>query len=174
MMMTNRYIHRAKHAQNKGFTLVEFVIVGALVAILVGFAVPSFNNIIVSSRIASSVNEFIAGNAFARSEAITRKADIGLAPNQGTDWASGWVVFIDANFDGVRQPNEVILARGDAFPTGMTATDNSGAPGSPLVYVPGGTLRFNGAALGQRSIAIALKGQTKTLCIASTGSIRQC
>jgi type IV fimbrial biogenesis protein FimT len=159
--------------EQPGFTLVEFMVVVAVIAVLVTYAIPSFTDLITRSRIVASINHFVAGNTFARSEAISRKVNVGIAPATGTDWATGWVVFIDSNFDNVFNAGEVTLARGDPLPEGLTVTDNAGAPGSALVYVPGGTLRFNGAALGQRRLDMELKNQKRVLCVAATGSIRQ-
>lgn len=74
-----------------GFTLVELVIVVAVVGVLAGVAAPSFNEIILAQRLKSTSFDLIASLSYARSEAIKRNATITIAP-EGGNWASGWTV----------------------------------------------------------------------------------
>lgn len=107
---TRNHIHKAL----LGFTLIELIVAIAMAAILLTIAVPSFNELIKNTRIASSANELLASLQHARSEAATRKETIALCTssegmssatpgcNSAIDWSDGWIIFIDRNNDGTR------------------------------------------------------------------------
>ena len=78
--------------RNRGFTLIEVLIVIAVVAIFLGIAVPSFVTFIASQRVKTTSFDLYAALTFARSEAIKRRQTVTVAPVSGTDWATGWTV----------------------------------------------------------------------------------
>lgn len=61
---------------SKGFTLVELMIVIALLVILSVIAVPGFNTLVRDNRIQSQAEEFNALLQYARSEAVIRKVPV--------------------------------------------------------------------------------------------------
>jgi len=61
---------------NRGFTLVELMIVLALVAIIATVAVPQFGRLIDNNRVVSTTNSIVGLLSFARSEAIRRGARV--------------------------------------------------------------------------------------------------
>jgi type IV fimbrial biogenesis protein FimT len=112
---------RAQH----GFTLVELMVAIAVMAIVVGFAIPGFQSMVNSNRLASSANELIASLQTARIEAIRRNRRVVLCtsanPNAGaaarcaSSGIEGWIVFVDANTDGDFDPPGDTLVRNSAL-----------------------------------------------------------
>lgn len=88
-----------------GFTLIELMVVIALVAILVSLAAPSFQDFVIRNRSAAMANDFVGTVLRARNEAVSRNTCVVVCrstfannPPQcaaGTDWQPGWVVFVD-------------------------------------------------------------------------------
>lgn len=79
----------------RGFTIIELLITLALLSIIVAFAVPAFNNIILNNRFTSYSNTFVTGLAMARSEAISRNDNVSLVnvvADANNEWGGGWQV----------------------------------------------------------------------------------
>ena len=76
------------------------MVVVAIVAILASIAIPSYQQLIVSSRMGTQANEFLTMMQFTRSEAVKRNGRVtmcksadGAACIATGDWAQGWIVF---------------------------------------------------------------------------------
>jgi type IV fimbrial biogenesis protein FimT len=75
--------------QQQGFTLVELMVVLAVVAVLVTIAVPSFRSVTLSNRLTTSANEVVGALQTARMEAIKRNARTQLCSNSSVANATG-------------------------------------------------------------------------------------
>ena len=91
----------------RGFSLVESLVVVAVIGLMLGLAVPHVQRLLASRQVLAAAQAFVRDMAWARSEALKRSMRIGICTsvngqvcgNQG--WASGWIVFVDDNGNGV-------------------------------------------------------------------------
>lgn len=113
-----------------GFTLIELMITLAVAAILLTIGIPSFRDIIKNNRLVSYTNEFVAGSQLSRSEAVKRRrygyicASANLTScSNSTNWATGWIVWVDDNADSTPQTTE-LLRVGAALDATLTFVSN--------------------------------------------------
>ena len=78
----------------KGFTLIELMVVVALVALLASLAVPSYRSFLVNKQLSSASSDFLISMLQARSEAIRQGKRVSLLPSNGTDWTGGWYLTV--------------------------------------------------------------------------------
>ena len=102
-----------KHSLNthkkNGFTLIELMVTISIAAILISIAVPSFKTMLKNNRVTAATNEFVTALVLARSEALKRNNNISICTSLNqqscsgstSDYAKGWIIFMDCNEDGV-------------------------------------------------------------------------
>lgn len=79
-----------------GFTLIEVMVVIAIVGIFITIAAPSFTSFINTMRIKSASFDLVNDLNLARSEAIKRNADITVKIRKdATVWRDGWQIDFD-------------------------------------------------------------------------------
>lgn len=102
--------------KDSGFTIIELMVTISVAAILAAVAIPSMQDLIARNQITSANNELVAATMYARSEAVLRGVPVrvcnsdtttssssaSITCSTGTSWASGWIVFVDANGDDTR------------------------------------------------------------------------
>lgn len=75
-----------------GVTLNELLITLAIMAVLLGLAIPSFSNLMRSMRLTTINNELVGALAYARSEAVKRQRAVIVKPATAFHWESGWTI----------------------------------------------------------------------------------
>jgi len=115
-------IHRTGCSREAGFNLLELLITMSVAAILLTIAVPSFQYVTNSNRIAGEVNGLVGDLQFARAEAIKegRTVTVCVSVDHATcanssAWQSGWIVFSDPTNVGVVDAGETILRTQKTF-----------------------------------------------------------
>ena len=102
--------------KSRGFTLIELLVALTVAGVLVWLAYPSYANLMERVHATSRINALVSLIRFARHAAITQGNWVTLCPAVGErcsnsrDWETGIMGFTDLNRDGVRQPQESILA----------------------------------------------------------------
>ena len=131
-----------------GFTLVESMIVLAVAVILLGMAVPSFQRFLDNQRLTTAVNELHTAILLTRSEAIKRGVRVDLvAQGDPADWSQGWLVFADANVNGVADAGEEIVFRRGPITGGFTLSSTMSDNSRPYIAYDGtGRTRTNASA----------------------------
>lgn len=90
----------------KGFTLIELMIVIAIMAILASLAAPSFKTLATAQALRAASSDLQISLLQARSEALRTNRNVYVVPVSSTnpattsDWADGWSVFVDNNNSG--------------------------------------------------------------------------
>ena len=166
---------------DRGFTLVELLMVLCVAGILLTVAVPSFGRIISSSRLTAASNALLSSMYLARSEAIKRHGRVamcktvdGNACATSGGWEQGWIVFSDTNSNGVRDADEPVIEQIQALTT-IRATGNS--PVAKYVsYVATGSTRLIGGGLQAGTVTVCAEPGTsdeaRQIIISSVGRPR--
>lgn len=155
-----------------GFTLVELMMTLVILAILLGVGVPSFNLVLQNVRSASLANDLTSGLNLARSEAITRSAQVDICPsNNGTScsgsWTDGWIVIVNATSEVLRRfPEPPAGATITQTPT-ANATISFGPLGQPVAGLTQLVAQVDGCS-GDRAREINLEpaGRVRTRRVA--------
>ncbi|WP_300557267.1 GspH/FimT family pseudopilin [Limnohabitans sp. Rim8] len=109
-----------------GFTLLEALVAMALLGILVGLAAPTLSGLQARQQLQGQGEAFLNSLVLARSEALRRQQRVSLCA-QGLEaqcdtlgrWHQGWLVFADANHNGLRDSGEVLIEARPAVPLAM-------------------------------------------------------
>jgi len=76
-----------------GFTIIELMITLVILGVLIMVAIPSFNDLVLSTRVKGAASDVYAALTFARSEAIKRNTNVTVGPlTAGGQWVNGWQV----------------------------------------------------------------------------------
>ena len=138
--MNTMHTHREPTA---GFTLVEMLVVIAIIAIMLALAVPSYKSVTVQDRMASEIGDFTTDVELARSAAVKQGVPVTIcastnptaaAPACGGTWSTGWIVFTDvvspANQTYAAASGDTLLRIHAALQGGDTLAGSSGAIGA--------------------------------------------
>lgn len=105
MTNVNRARLSTRSSSAHGFTLIELIIVVAIISILFKFGMPAFSNLTLDNRMTAHINTMVASFNLARSEAVKRNKNIVICPNDDGEcakrpyWHKGWMMFVDNNKD---------------------------------------------------------------------------
>lgn len=174
--------------KQRGFTLIEMLVVLAIAAILVMLAAPSFKRLIQSNSMASGVNTFLSDLRYARSESVrlgggivmcrsddpeaaTPACNTGTGPN-ANGWVSGWIVFHDLNTNADIDANEPLL-RVQAPIKSLDSILEAGGASTKFRFTATGRLADSGSAtevkFGGSDFASDLQ---RVLCVSLGGRAR--
>lgn len=170
-----RWQRRGRPAAACGFTMIELMVTMTILAVLTVVAAPSFNDALLSNRLAGVANSFSASAQLARSEAIKRNSVVRLCRSStGTScattgsWQQGWIVFHDVDNDGAVGAGEAILQVQQAIPADYHFTTTStGAPYSLSFRAIGGTA--DSATLLLCRATPSPGKQERTIAVSATG-----
>lgn len=194
-MQTRSYNRHGDNRAQRGFTLMELMVVLAVVGVIMGIAVPNFSLYIRNSRLTGAANDLLASVTMARTEAIKRQLPVGICatanPNAtppvcsgaaATAWRDGWVVWVDADNDWVPDnvAAEPVLDRHPALDTTLTVRSNNSrrirylSTGFSSTAGPFGANTDNIAICDARGTQLTIAGASagRALRIAPTGRPR--
>ncbi len=180
----------AARSSEHGVTLIELMVVLAISAILLAVGVPMFATFVDRNRVAAEVSELIADLALTRSEALARRARVGMCASTDPTasgatcaagaWTHGWIVYVDNGATiGTRDAGEEVIRVHTRSAPDITMTPNLPLTG---IYVTSDGTVFDsaGTPLGAMGSTDPLRfnvegsdiANRRTVCINATGRAR--
>lgn len=97
-----------KISNTKGFTLVELLVIIAMLGVVTAIGMPTFQSMRTTSALADTTNELVMALKRARAEAIKRGRDVRVCSSTDSancsgaagNWVKGWIVYSDVDNDG--------------------------------------------------------------------------
>jgi len=173
--------------RQRGFTLVESMVSVSVAAILTAAGLPSLSSLMEKQAVLAEVSQFEEAVRRTRTEAIAHgetvtvcaldPASSATAPAcrpSGTDWSSGWLVFVDRAERGTLDANDVVLAvhQASARAGAIEATLRyisfqslgiSSSAASHLQFRPKSAKAVDDNPLNSRLVCVSKPGRTRVL-----------
>jgi type IV fimbrial biogenesis protein FimT len=172
---------------SKGFTLLELIIILAILGLTMAYAVPGLRTMVTNNRISGNANDFIAAQQFAKAESASRinpvtmckKNAAGDACVAGGDWSQGWIVFSDVNGDAAVDGGETVLLNHETLNPDITFGGTAGVTDF-ITYRPSGTTSVTstevliicddrGYAGSAKGILVTITGRGSVMKASETG-----
>jgi type IV fimbrial biogenesis protein FimT len=150
----------------------------SVLAIVLAMGVPSFQQLILSNRMAVQANDFLGSMNLARSEAVKRGQRVVLCKtadplaanpcNTSTSvaWGQGWLIFVDSDNDAQFDAGEVLLKVHERIsPSTLSGNTNVA---DYLSYAADGTTRLTSNAFQSGTLTLCpgasnMTGRTITI-----------
>ena len=97
----------------RGFSLLELIIVIAILGIIFAIALPNFADMLAEQRARAAASEIVGDLALARIEAIKQQRRVVVA--RGATWKDGWRIYIDTDGSGTFTVGELVIKTSPGF-----------------------------------------------------------
>jgi type IV fimbrial biogenesis protein FimT len=155
--------------RNRGFTLLEALVVLALLAVLLSLAGPNLQSLRQKHQMQSQAEQLQASLLLARSEALRRQQRVTLCVRESSagagplcatsgTWAQGWVMFVDGNDSGHREASETVLELHGALPEFLKLQGNATVD-RYISYGPQGRSQSTSGAFQAGTLTLCGAGQ---------------
>ena len=154
--------------------MIELLVVVAMVALLLMLAAPSFSAMRINQKLAAASNELYASVLQARNEALSLNRRVTVEPITGTDWKTGWRIYVDLDNSDTYATGTDRLILETAPVVGaftLTGKEGSAAP-TQFSFDPRGFLK---GGSGSRVVFTSVEtSRVKQVIVANTGRARMC
>lgn len=123
------------HKFQVGFTIIELMVTLVVLGVVLGIAIPSFNQQILNNSSLALGEEVVSAVNFARGEAVRRGRNVTICARaddgscgSSNDWANGFVVFTDKAAETSNSPEieEVLQVWSDVNPNAVIDVKRNG------------------------------------------------
>lgn len=164
-----------------GFTLIELMVVTALLAVLMAVAVPNYREYARNATVSRAAAAFVQAAHLARANAMRQSRPTVLALRDASQgWTGGWIAYTDLDNDNVYTPGtDRLLQEQAALSDGVRVELRNNSSGTLL----NGYLRFgangfprtasNGVTNGSISFALP-NARSVRVIYTQSGRIRRC
>ena len=136
-------MQRRLQARSQGFSLIEMMMAVAVIAILLGSALPNWRATTVATHMRLAKDALLDSVTRARNLAVMRNHEVGVCPSidshtctGGLEWQGGWIVFDDHDRDGAPNGDEDLISVAAPTP-GLVVLATVGRP--RLTFRPDGS-----------------------------------
>lgn len=181
----NTHMERKNMKNSKGFTLLEVLIVIALIGILSAIAIPNYISWLPNYRLKGAARDLYSAAMKARGEAVKRNTNCALTFNQTVAGVTNvYVVYVDADADCEFDAGEIVIIQVQQWPSqvsldltqgggdGLSFTNND--DGNPTIsFRPTAIPTANGGGLANGTAFLTnTNGRTENVVINNAGNIR--
>jgi len=168
-----------KQRRLRGFGLIELLVTLFLAALLLGLAVPAYNDWIATTEMMNEAQHLASSMNQARAAAINSGFRVNLCQTAGGrqclpvgTWEGGWILFIDTNRNGEVDDGEKVLWVEQAAPAGVTMAAN-GPLSYYVSYTSLGHARMLNGALQMGTFTVCRRGRPAIdVVLAHSGRVR--
>ncbi len=160
-----------------GISLIEFLIVASITAVLAGLAVPSFQSMMLRQAVESAAGALVSDMRLARSEAIKRSSRVTIcASSNGTScagvgalWKDGWIVFIPSATNGNFTSGDTIIRVQEGLSSIASIASGSSGDRTQFVFEPTGWSKASSQTFFVTPTGASVSNLVRLICVANSG-----